>query len=94
MYAVVLMAAWQKPMSHTGALDRRPGMCRASHHVDGASVDRLHLRRESSGQRIRACVSPCKDTRVGGSFQVLKDWEVGLGIVGDMFFSILPKIKD
>jgi len=27
-------------------------------------------------------------------FQVLKDWEVGLGVVGDEFFSILPKFLD
>jgi hypothetical protein len=31
---------------------------------------------------------------MGRFFQVLKDWEVGLGVVGDVFFSILPKIMD
>jgi hypothetical protein len=25
---------------------------------------------------------------------VLKDWEVGLGVVGDYFFVVLPKILD
>jgi hypothetical protein len=32
--------------------------------------------------------------RGGGFFQVLKDWEVDLGVVGHEFFSILPKFLD
>ena len=27
-------------------------------------------------------------------FQVPKDWEMGLGVIGDEFFSILPKFLD